>query len=141
MRALALPPPRSLRSMCSRPQWSSNVLDKSSEAKAAIVALGRRSDGTDNRKSMFAAAARAAGITWRQAKSLFYGEPVHPALAEKVRAAADAKAQKEARDDYRALLARIERLETALRLSDEEFHRPSIDGYRGAARGADRAVD
>lgn len=115
------------------------------EMKRAIVALGRSPDGTDNRESMIATAARRAKITFRQARSLFYGETVDPrySVVERVRmaAAADQKAQEEAAHEYRSLLARIERLETALCVSDEEFHRPHLDALGGVAGDAHRALD
>lgn len=55
-------------------------------------------------------------------------------------AAADRYAE-EARDDHARLLDRISRIETALRISDPEFHREQADALRAAAGRVDRSVD
>jgi hypothetical protein len=57
-----------------------------------------------------------------------------------IRAAADAKAGEEARNELSELDARLARLE-ALLVQDEEFARPHVDAYRAAARRQDRPLD
>lgn len=56
------------------------------------------------------------------------------------RAAADRQALKETRSEYAALTARIARLEAALSVQDEEFHRPGVDALRAVAGGDRRAL-
>lgn len=118
------------------------------EMKHSIVALGRSPAGLDTRESMIARAARRAGITFRQARALFYGETTDPkysvverirqarAAAEKERADAEA-----ARDEYHALLARIAACEEALRVRDADFHRDEIHARRAVLGRVDRALD
>lgn len=50
----------------------------------------------------------------------------------------------QSRHEYRTLMDRISRLETALRISDEEFHREAINGVQQGihvASGDSRAMD
>ena len=76
---------------------------------------------------------------WRQEARGVWAEEM-----DAIRRAADAKVAQEARNEYRQITARIARLEAALRLSDEEFHRSNVDGLRqsaGLAGGEDSSVD
>ncbi|WP_428029782.1 hypothetical protein [Ancylobacter sp.] len=58
-----------------------------------------------------------------------------------IRAARDAKLQRNASDQHQRLVARIARLEAALRLSDEDAYRELAGERRELARGADRPLD
>lgn len=58
-----------------------------------------------------------------------------------IRRAAEARLVAEARHERAALADRISRLEAALRLSDEDFHRPDLDALRRLAGEQDRTVD
>lgn len=130
-----------------KPESRSNVVTAVAlEMKRSIWLLGGGSAVHGNRDRLFEKAARKAGITFRQARSLFYGETVDPkhSVVERVRnavAALDRKNQEAARDEYRTLLARIERLEQALLVSDADFHGHQIDALRDVARGSDRPMD
>jgi hypothetical protein len=83
---------------------------------------GPRRDG-DNFESMIARAARAAGISYRQAKTFFYAESDDPRskAVEAVRAAV-AK-HKAASDELTELRNRVARLERLLASKDEDGSR------------------
>lgn len=110
------------------------------EMRAAIELLG----GDAPRKRALESAARRAGITIRQAKSLFYGEGNPRAeVVDRVRAAVrdrQSERLREARDAYQELVASITRAEVALRIRDEDFHCFDIDALREMVSGADRTV-
>ncbi len=57
------------------------------------------------------------------------------------RAAKDKALIGDARAEYKALLDRIAACEQALRVSDADFHRPSLDALDDAARSAHRTLD
>jgi hypothetical protein len=88
----------------------------------------------DTRESWLARAARRAGITYRQAKGLYYGETTDPkvSVADRVRSAAG-KARSEAlalAGEYEAIAGRI----NALRHTDEDFHCNEIAALIATAR-------
>ena len=100
------------------------------EMRGAIIELAGNPAVFDTRDRWLEKAARAAGISRRMAKSFFYSERTNPSaeVVESVRAALRNLRTKnedyldvanEARLEYREMLARIERLETALRLQGE----------------------
>lgn len=95
---------------------------------------------SDNRETWLARAARHAGITCRQAKSLYYGEIADPdhRSARLLRDAAERNAKREAR----GLAEKFESIAAGLAASDPDFHRDAIaalvSGAR-ALRGLDRA--
>lgn len=122
------------------------------EMREAIIKLAGSPAWFDRRERWLERAARAAKISYRSAKSLFYCEAENPGseTVEKVRAAlAEREAARRteeaaARDEYQQLVARISRLESRLDQEDADFHRPQIDALRGSlrmARGEDRTVD
>lgn len=84
----------------------------------ALVA-GPRS-WTDTRESWIARAARRAGISYRQAKSLFYGE-----ITDR-----NHKSARLMRDAAAELVGHYETLSTALENVDPDFHRHDIDSLR-----------
>ena len=86
---------------------------------------------TDTRESWLARAARKAKISFRQAKSLWYGECVDPkySVAENVRRAAE-----QARKEARALASRFETVAGNLNAVDSEFHAADISALIDAAR-------
>lgn len=98
------------------------------EMRDAIIELAGNRALFDTRDRWLERAARAAGISRRMAKSFFYCERCNPSaeVVEAVRAARDnlrAKTRKlgnvsGARSEYAELLARIEKLEKTLRISD-----------------------
>lgn len=102
----------------------------------AIVA-GPRGWG-DTRQSWLARAARRAGVTYRQAKALFYGEitdPKHLAARRMIEEAQRRREEKAARNEYAELRDRIARLEALLVQTDADFHSPHVAGLREQADG------
>lgn len=99
------------------------------EMKRSIVLLAGTRRDSDTRESMIARAARRAGISFRQAKSLFYGETRDPraSVVESVRSAMKAQ-------EADVLLARISALEATLAQVDSEFFGPAVEALRTAAR-------
>lgn len=99
------------------------------EMKHSIVLLAGHRRSSDTRESMIARAARRANISFRQAKSLFYGETRDPraSVVERVRAAI-----KDAETDN--LSARFTALEATLAHVDPEFFGPAVEALREAAR-------
>ena len=109
----------------------------------------------DTRESWLRRGARAAGISYRQARSFFYcehGDPrsgaalrVQDALARRRNAAAEQQAEEAAaRDEFRAALRRIEILEQRLAAFDPDVARAMADAALGGlaqARRVDRPVD
>lgn len=102
-----------------------------------IGAIAGPFDG--NRKSWLARAARKAGTSYRQIKSLWYGENVDPKLsvAEDI-----LKAAQNARDEARRLATRFESLAGAMNATDADFYSTEVLTLIDAARkirGQDRA--
>lgn len=58
-----------------------------------------------------------------------------------LRRAHDKALRQEARDEHRTLVARIERLEAALRIQDEDFFGHQVDALRSARGAVDRSLD
>lgn len=92
----------------------------------------------DTRESWLARAAQRAGVTFRQCKSLFYGESKNPnpAVLEKIESASE-RARREASD----LASRFETLAGAMNASDKDFYRADVVALIHAARalrGLDR---
>lgn len=87
--------------------------------------------------------ARRLGITPRRARAFWYGEATNiPAEhMDKARRLARAPLEEEARNEFAELQNRIARLEAALAVQDEDFHRPAIDALRVSSGRDDRAVD
>lgn len=104
----------------------------------------------DNRMSAIARAARRAGVTYRQAKSLFYGEitnPQHLAARRMIDAANAVQARREekaASYELAELHRRLSRLEHLLLATDQDFHREDVAALRkqtDGMGGKDRPVD
>lgn len=89
----------------------------------ALVAGPRQ--WSDNRKSWLERAARRAGISFRQAKALFYGE------------IADSK-HKSARLMRDAAADHYEEIAQSLSARDPDFYRQEIDAYLDLARSLRR---
>ena len=89
-----------------------------------------------NRKGWLARAARKAGASYRQFKSLYYGETNNPRhdLASRVLSAAQQARIDEARRDALTVAEIYRRHAEALAFSDPDFHRPEIDALVEAAR-------
>jgi hypothetical protein len=86
----------------------------------------------DTCESWLARAARKAGITYRQAKALRYGETTDPkhSVASRVLSAADRAKVETARHHVNELASILQ----SLRNVDEDFYRPQIDGLVSEAR-------
>lgn len=103
------------------------------EMKSSIVRLAGPRGDADTKESMIARAARKARISYRQAKSFYYGESTNPRVVavERVRAALAGLS------NTRGITNHADQLESAaLRLEtiDPDFHREAIDSLRNAAR-------
>jgi tRNA C32,U32 (ribose-2'-O)-methylase TrmJ len=112
------------------------------ELKQAIAALAGPRGLYDTRESMLARAARRAGITFGQAKRLFYAELPNPSasLADKVRAAAAAAQEDIARNEYSQLLTAIARLEATLGTSGKDRSSPEVYALRVLVGRANSAL-
>ena len=118
------------------------------EMKSSIAELAGPRDLHDTRESWLRRGARRAGITYRQAKSLFYGESADPrsSTVEAVRRALSEQERQEedAREEFRAALQRIELIEARLAAFDPYVARQMADAALGGlaqARRVDRSVD
>lgn len=118
------------------------------EMRKAIIELAGNRDVFDSRMRWLERAADRAGISYRTAKSFFYCEAANPSnsAVEMVRAArarkqADDALHNAATETYADLRVRIERLETALRVADADFHRDQIDALRRMAGDPDSPLD
>ena len=122
------------------------------EMRQAIIELAGNRDLFDTRDRWLERAARAAGISRRMAKTFFYNEPCNPSaeVVESVRRARanlraktreNENAAHAARTEYRALLARIERIESALRVSGADETGGMGASRGGSHRGGNRLVD
>jgi uncharacterized protein HemY len=119
--------------------------------RSAIIELAGNRDVFDSRNRWLDRAARVAGISSRMARRLFYCETNNPSseVVESVRRArrnlrtkrGDEHVGCEASAEYQNMLARIERLEAALRVSDEDFNRGQIDALRDMAGRHNRPLD
>lgn len=90
----------------------------------------------DTGESWLARAARRAGITYRQAKALRYGETIDPkhSVASRVLSAADQAKIQQAKHHATELANIFQSVASGLRNVDEDFHGPDIDAYVEAAR-------
>lgn len=127
------------------------VSELATEMRTAIIELAGDRQLFDTRDRWLDRAARTAGISRRMAKAFFYNETCNPSadVVASVRSARDnlrTKAKEEedvavaARSEYSELLARIERLEAALRVQSAEPCGVAIDAVRDMPRRSDRAV-
>lgn len=107
-------------------------MEKSSvSAREAIAAVAGPRLANDTRESWLNRAARRAGVSYRQAKSLWYGEidnPRHLAFRRVVDAA-----QQHGHREANKLAGQFETIVSALRIVDPEFHRDTIDTLVGLA--------
>ncbi len=124
-------------------------MDISLEMHTAISQLAGDRHWRDTRGRWLEKAAKATGISYRQAKSLFYGETKDPkwSVVEKVRAARHRMLETQearARDDRNNIVARLERLETLVSSGknicskDVDELRKDISVYGGEAGPVDR---
>lgn len=119
------------------------------EMRKAIIEIAGPRKLFDSRELWLDRAARAAGISKRTAKAIFYCECADPRAsvvekireAQKRRARDDAEAIAAGKREYTELLDRIARLEAALAIHDPDFHEHSIDALRGMARAEDQPLD
>jgi hypothetical protein len=117
-------------------------LEKRSEGsmQELVAAVAGPREWGDTRQSWIARAARRAGISFRQAKSIFYGEitdPEHKAV-RRLRDFITASEEKAVRDERNEFRARLARLEAALLSTDPDFHRETLAVLRQQAGGPSR---
>lgn len=122
------------------------------EMREAIIELAGDRALFDTRERWLERAARNAGISCRMAKTIFYNERCNPSAetAARILKARDNLRTKDkgnrnvanqAADEYQELLARIERLENALRLQPSEPCGAADNAVRRVSRQQNRAVD
>lgn len=118
------------------------VSDLALEMRQSVFEIAGERGWQENRKSWLAKAARKIGITPRQTRSLFYMEGgLKAEIVDRVRAARRQRLEIEAKNELAEITARIARLETILRISDQDFHGPEIDALREMAGRTNRTVD
>ena len=100
--------------------------------RESIAAAAGPEEWFDNRKSWLGRAANRAGISYRQAKSLFYGEITDPEhkSARRMREAAARNGQATAGQ----LAGQFDTIASSLRATDQDFHRDTIAALLSAAR-------
>lgn len=119
------------------------------EMREAMIALAGDRAWHETRQRWLERAARAAGISYRTAKALFYAEVSDPkgSVVECVRAAVARRVQEQediAKDEFAALHARLQSMEQRLGAIDADGDRPPADGWRAGLRlggRADRPLD
>lgn len=129
-----------------KPESEMNV---ASEMKHSMMVLAGPRLPSDTRESMLARAARRAGISFRQAKTFFYGEASDPraSVVERVRAAiekANAGQEAKARAEYDEIREQIAVLEQRLAALGSDLGGARAAGDQpGLVRNSalDRAVD
>lgn len=105
------------------------------EMQTSIFKLAGERRPSDTRESMIARAARAAGISYRQAKSFFYAESQNPRgeAIDLVRAAVaqkNLKIEQQASDELTELKRRIARLEMLIASAAAHLDRSSDSAVR-----------
>lgn len=106
--------------------------EKSSEMREAVATVAGPRAFHETRESWLARAARNAGISFRQAKSLFYGEitdPEHKA-ARRMLAAAERQGKREASD----LADKFESIARSMNAADQDFYSADVAALIDAAR-------
>jgi hypothetical protein len=105
-----------------------------------VATVAGQREWTDTRESWLARAARQAGVSFRQIRSIWYGELTNP-NAPSARKLRDAAARA-GRAEARALAERFETMARALVAADPDFHSADVHALVDAARalrGLDRA--
>lgn len=122
------------------------VTSLAAEMKEHLAGLAGPFADSDTRESWLARAARRAGISYRQAKAIFYGETRDPraSIVEQLRRARAAGAARNSenierlRDDVAKARAVLEVLEARVAAFDADQDRPVVGFDRPRDRGADR---
>jgi hypothetical protein len=117
------------------------VTQIANEMRQSIIALAGVRGWGETRERWIEKASRAAGISYRTAKSIFYEEIADPksSVVEHIRNAVEKKNKTQesiARNEFAELATRMQRLEECLAAVDPDFHSPALDALRSAARGS-----
>lgn len=107
------------------------------EMQSLIKLIGTPLFADEQRIFRIERAARKLGTSVRTAKAYWYGErtKIPSSHMDKARELAGIPIVKEAKNELAALRQRIARLETALAVQDEDFHRAQIAGLRQSSGG------
>lgn len=102
----------------------------------ALKELAEPSTRGDRVKAAIARAARLSGLSYWRTSDLWYRKArrVEDFEIDAINEALARKRAEEARNELSELRLRLERLENALLLSDEKFHREDIDQVRACLR-------
>jgi hypothetical protein len=115
------------------------------EMREGIATLAGDRAWAETRQRWIERAARAAGISYRAAKAMFYGEDHDPSSAtvERVRrAVAQRKITEEAnRGDTNDILSRLAFLERRLASIDPDFHCSDLEAIGAASHSARPQTD
>lgn len=117
-----------------------------SDIAAALKELSEPWPLGDKIKAAIARSARAAGLSYWRTFDLWYGKArrVEQHEIEQINEALKRRRKEIARNEIQDLRLRLAQLESLLVLSDEEFHRPSIDALGQSvrrSRRSNRALD
>ena len=115
------------------------------ELRNALIAVGGERGWNETRQRWIERAARAAGISFRTGKAIFYCEPSdhRSSAVESLRAAAARKVMQQedaAANDYADIASRLARLESTLLTVDPDFYRHEIDARRQSSCSQERAA-
>lgn len=107
------------------------------EMRDGIVALAGERNWKETRARWLERAARAAGISYRTARAIFYGEIRDPrgSVVERVRCALGEKAREaKPRDEFDLFKERLSALEARLLAVDAEMHASDLAALRDLLR-------
>lgn len=107
------------------------------EMRDGIVALAGERNWKETRARWLERAARAAGISYRTARAIFYGEIRDPrgSVVERVRCALGEKAREaKPRDEFDLFKERLSALEARLLAVDAEMHASDLAALRNILR-------
>ena len=113
------------------------------EMRECICAIAGERGWTETRQAWLARAARKAGISFRAAKAIFYGEVTDPkaSVVEGLRAAAAQKTksiEKAAQHEFADIAGRLDRLEATLNQIDPDLFREAVAAIGAATRIEER---
>jgi hypothetical protein len=106
------------------------------DAAAALRELSEPWPSGEKVKRAIDRSARMAGLSYSRCFEIWYrrARRIEPAELLRISEALEQKNRKDARNELSELRLRLARLESLLVLSDEEFHRETIDQTRAQLR-------
>ncbi|SFH04699.1 hypothetical protein SAMN05192565_12728 [Methylobacterium gossipiicola] len=120
------------------------VMSARAEARTLVEAIAGPLRLGENVKAALSRVARATGLNDRRVRGIWHNEArsIRSDEMDRLRKAArEARATEQARDEYRAVLTKLAACGTALGLPGPDVDRPADPGLGLGPRGDDRAVD